>query len=343
MISDSIEGENYVAKNPAWKLKVRPQGMITSSNFQWTETDIPSPGKDQLLVKVQYLSLDPTNRIWMSDMPQYMEPVQVGDVMRGLGIGRVEKSNSPLFKEGDLVSGLLGWQAYSLVAAGQVSKLPDLDVPLDAHMGPIGMTGLTAYFGLLEIGKPKPGETVVVSAAAGAVGSIVGQIAKIKGARVVGIAGSDEKCAWLKNELHFDEVINYKKESIGAGLDRTCPKGIDVYFENVGGETLEEVLKRLNLFSRIPLCGMISSYNDERPTPGPKGFSLILMKRVLVQGFIVFDFAKKIPEATAELAKWMKEGKIKYKSTVVKGLEKAPDALNMLFKGENTGKLFIEV
>lgn len=332
-----------MVKNPAWKLKLRPEGRISSANFSWTETELADPGPDQLLIKVQYLSLDPTNRIWMSDTPQYMEPVRVGDVMRGLGIGRVEKSRSPLFKEGDLVSGLLGWQKYCLAGAREVSKLPDLDVPLDAHMGPLGMTGWTAYFGLLDIGQPKPGETVVVSAAAGAVGSIVGQIAKIKGARVVGIAGAADKCAWLKSELQFDEVINYKEEDVGAGLDRTCPRGIDVYFENVGGETLDAVLKRLNLFARIPLCGLISTYNSEGPVPGPSEFAQILMKRAKIQGFIVSDYSKRVPEAVAELAQWLKAGKIKYRSTVVKGLEKAPDALNMLFKGENTGKLFLEV
>lgn len=332
-----------MVKNPAWKLKTRPQGTISAANFSWSETEVPDPGQDQLLIKVQYLSLDPTNRIWMADIPQYMEPVRVGDVMRGLGIGRVEKSRSPHFKEGDLVSGLLGWQQYCLASAKEVNKLADFDVPLDAHMGPLGMTGCTAYFGLLDIGQPKPGETVVVSAAAGAVGSIVGQIAKIKGARVVGIAGSADKCAWLKNELGFDEVINYKSEPVGAGLDRTCPKGIDVYFENVGGETLDEVMKRLNLFARIPLCGLISGYNSDGPEIGPRHFSQILMKRVKVQGFIVMDFGKRVPAATAELAQWLKEGKIKYRSTIVKGLEKAPDALNMLFKGENTGKLFLEL
>ncbi len=332
-----------MAKNRVFRLKVRPQGEAKASDFELREEPLELLSKDQILVKVKYLSLDPTNRIWMSDMPQYMPPVEVGDVMRGLGIGMVEESQSPNFKKGDLVSGLLGWQEYSKVEAASLSKLPQWDVPLDAHMGPLGMTGWTAYFGLLNIGQPKPGETVVVSAAAGAVGSIVGQIAKIQGCHVIGLAGSDEKCHWLKEELGFDGVINYKKEHLGKALDRLCPKGIDVYFENVGGEVLDMILPRMNLFGRIPLCGLISSYNAEDKVPGPYQFSQILMKRLKVQGFIVFDFAKDIPAATEQLGQWLKDGRIRYKSTIVKGLEKAPEAMNMLFKGENTGKLFIEL
>lgn len=330
-------------QNKAYHLKARPKSTSGHDHFELKIEPVGSPKSGEILVKVLYLSLDPTNRIWMSDMPQYMEPVKVGEVMRGLGIGRVESSQSPAFKAGDLVSGLLGWQEYALVDAKTVSKLPELDIPVEAHMGPVGMTGLTAYFGLLDIGQPKAGETVVVSAAAGAVGSIVGQIAKIKGCRVVGLAGSDDKCQWLTRELGFDVAINYKKEDVGTALDKACPNGIDVYFENVGGQILEEVLKRVNLFARIPLCGLISGYNAEQPVPGPYQFPQLLMKRVKLQGFIVFDFAAQFPEAIKQLAQWVGEGRIKYRSTIVKGLEAAPEALNMLFSGDNTGKLFIEL
>lgn len=330
-------------KNHVFRLKQRPKGAIESSNFSYSSEDIPALKTGEILVEVLYLSLDPTNRIWMSDVPQYMEPVKIGETMRGLGIGVVEDSRSTRFNKGDLVSGLLGWQEYAVLPEAAVGRLPKLDVPVEAFMGPLGMTGQTAYFGLLNIGQPKAGETVVVSAAAGAVGSIVGQIAKIKGCRVVGLAGSDDKCRWLTQELGFDAAINYKSEDLGQGLDKHCPKGIDVYFENVGGETLDEVLKRVNLFARIPLCGLISSYNADHPVPGPYQFAQLLMKRVTLQGFIVSDFAKDFPQATMQLAQWVQEGKIKYRSTILKGLEKAPDALNLLFTGGNTGKLLIDV
>jgi NADPH-dependent curcumin reductase CurA len=329
--------------NNLFRLIKRPQGNSVSDNFAFTQESVVEPEANEVLVRVNYLSLDPTNRIWMSDIPQYMEPVGLGEVMRGIGIGTVQESRSKLFKKGDLVSGLLGWQEFATLPESALSPLPGIDAPMAAHLGPLGMTGLTAYFGLLTIGDPKPGETVVVSAAAGAVGSIVGQIAKIRGCHVVGLAGSAEKCRWLTEELGFDSAINYKTENLGSALDRHCPKGIDVYFENVGGETLDEVLKRVNLFARIPLCGLISGYNTQKPLPGPYQFSQLLMKRVKLQGFIVFDFAKEFDKATKELGRWVQEGRIKYRSTVVKGLEKAPDALNMLFNGDNTGKLYIEV
>jgi hypothetical protein len=292
----------------------------------------------------------------MSDMEQYMPPVEIGEVMRGLIIGVVEESKNPNFKQGDLVSGPLGWQDYALAEGNSgfsLTRLPDpLPCPLTAFMGPLGATGCTAYFGLLDIGQPKEGETVVVSAAAGAVGSIVGQIAKIKGCRVVGITGSDEKCGWLVEELGFDAAINYKTADLESAIAQACPDGIDVYFDNVGGSILDAVLTKINLHARIPLCGLISSiplcglistYNATEPVPGPYNYSQILMKRVRVQGFIILDYIPRWSEAISDLGQWLNQGKIKYALEVVEGLENAPKAILKLFDGNKKGKLVVKV
>ena len=266
--------------NRQFRLASRPVGDIKESDFEYREEPIPSPQEGEVLVRTIYLSLDPTNRIWMSDMEQYMPPVEIGEVMRGLIIGVVEESKNPNFQQGDLVSGPLGWQDYAITEGNSgfsLTGLPDpLPYPLTAFMGPLGATGCTAYFGLLDIGQPKEGETVVVSAAAGAVGSIVGQIAKIKGCRVVGITGSDEKCHWLVEELGFDAAINYKTADLESAIAQACPDGIDVYFDNVGGSILDAVLTKINLHARIPLCGLISTYNATEPVPGPYNYSQIL-------------------------------------------------------------------
>lgn len=324
--------------NRQWVLRKRPVGDIKPGDLDLVETPIPVPGPGQILVRTLYLSLDPTNRIWMSDMEQYMPPVQIGEVMRGGTIGIVEQSNNPDFQKGDLLSGIAGWQEFSLADGGM--KLPP-GVPPTAAMSVLGMTGLTAYFGLLDVGKPRAGETVVVSAAAGAVGSIVGQIAKLKGCRVVGIAGSDEKCRHVVKDFGFDACINYKKENVSAALTRECPNGIDVDFENVGGEILQAVLDHINLRARIALCGMISSYNDTTPKPGPN-ITNILMKRARIEGFIVIDYFPRMGEFLAEMGPWVAQGKIKYDVHVVKGMENALDALNLLFTGGNTGKLLVQ-
>lgn len=332
--------------NRQFRLVNRPIGEINDSNLEFREEAINAPKDGEVLVRNIYLSLDPTNRIWMSDMPQYMPPVELGEVMRGLTIGVVEDSKHPNFKQGDLVSGLLGWQDYAIVGGESInflSKIPaNLPVPISAFLGVLGLTGCTAYFGLLDIGKPQAGETVVVSAAAGAVGSIVGQIAKIKGCRVVGIAGSDEKCNWLK-ELGFDAVINYKTTDINQALEQACPNGIDVYFDNVGGAILDAVLTKINLYARIVICGLISVYNAKEPVPGPYNFGQILMKRAKVQGFIVSDYAQQWAKAVTEIAQWIQEGKIKYAEDIVEGLENAPQTLKKLFDGTNQGKLIIKV
>lgn len=327
-----------------FRLKARPVGRIKTSDFDFVRAAIPEPQAGEALVRVLYLSLDPTNRIWMSDMDQYMPPVAIGEVMRGGGIGVVVKSNSPRYKAGDRVTGLTGWQDYCIAdeGANAMSVIPQgLPVPLTAMMGACGMTGLTAYFGLLELGHPKAGETVVVSAAAGAVGSVVGQIAKIKGAHAVGIAGGTEKCRFLTEELGFDAAIDYKRADWKEKLAAATPAGIDVNFENVGGEIMEAVMARMNLFSRMPLCGMISGYNSGEPMRGD--FSPILMRRIAVRGFIVIDFMAKFAEGTMQLAQWLAEGKIKHRETIVDGLEEAPVAVNKLFDGGNIGKLIVKV
>ena len=326
-----------------WRLRRRPVGDIGPDDLELVTVPKPVPGPGQFLVRTIYLSLDPTNRIWMSDRPQYMPPVAIGDVMRGGVVGVVEQSNHPGFAVGDYVRPVVGgWQEYVVADAAQRLKVDDA-VPLLAHMSAMGMTGATAYFGLLDIGRPQPGETVVISAAAGAVGSIAGQIAKLKGCRAVGLAGSDDKCRWVTGELGFDACINYKTEDVGAALSRECPSGIDVDFENVGGPILDEVLARINLNARVVLCGLISTYNDDGPVPGPYQFSMILMRRALVKGFIVSDYAARFREFYADMGQWLAQGKIRWRTDVVDGIENAATAVNRLFTGANTGKLVVRV
>lgn len=333
--------------NRQFKLKVRPTGRVGDSNFDFVEEKVPQLQKDQALVRNLYLSLDPTNRIWMTDVPQYMPPVGIGEVMRGGGIGQVVESKNSKYKVGDMVSGLVGWQDYLIINGNE--KMPPqvlpkgLPIPLTAMLGPCGTTGLTAYFGLLEIGEPKAGETVVVSAAAGAVGSIVGQIAKIKGCRVVGIAGSDEKCKWLVDELGFDAAVNYKKSDWKEQLNAACPKGIDINFENVGGEIMNYIFSKLNMKARVVLCGLISGYNDGDASKSLVSMTPVLIRRARVEGFIILDYASRFKEGAMQLGQWVFQKKIKYKETIVDGLEKAPEALNQLFDGDNTGKLMIKI
>ena len=332
--------------NRSWRLRQRPEGVIDENDLELVTDEIPEIQEGQVLAKTIYFSLDPTNRIWMSDIDQYMEPVEIGDIMRAGGsLAIVEESKVPHVKAGDIVQGGMhgGWQEYFIIPGEEAAAIPLVEsIPLTALISVLGFTGPTAYFGFLDIGQPKKGETVVVSAAAGAVGSIVCQIAKIKGCRVVGIAGSDEKCNWLKNDLKVDEVINYKKDDILESLKEKCPEGIDIYFENVGGETLDAALTLMNNYGRIPVCGLISMYNDWE-TPGPKMFRNILMKRLTVKGFLVSDYLDRYAESLESLSEWMAEGKIQYKVDIVEGIENAPSAVNKLFTGENTGKLVIKV
>lgn len=331
--------------NRQFLLRERPTGLVQRSNFDFVEVPLPELAEGEALIRTLYLSLDPTNRIWMSDVPQYMPPVALGEVMRGAGIGQVVLTRSRRFAVGDLVTGLVGWQDY--VVAREDAPFPfhhipqGLPLPLSTLMGTLGMTGLTAYFGLLECAPPRPGETVVVSAAAGAVGSIVGQIAKLKGCRAVGLAGSHEKCKLLVDELGYDAAVCYKDADWKQQLSAACPSGIDVNFENVGGELMDAVVDRMNLHGRIALCGLISGYNAGQRSRG--NWDAILMKRITVRGFIITDFLPRFGEAAAALATWLIEGQLKHKETVVEGLEHAPETLNRLFAGQNVGKLMIKV
>jgi NADPH-dependent curcumin reductase len=333
--------------NRQFLLRSRPIGDIKESDFEYRQVPIPTPKDGEVLVRNLYLSLDPTNRIWMSDMVQYMPPVELGSVMRGVAMGVVEESKNPNLQSGDVVTGLLGWQDYALLKNEEVNFVtkinPPLPNPLFAAVGLLGATGITAYFGLLDIGQPKPGETVVVSAATGAVGSVVGQIAAIKGCRVVGITSSDEKCQWLTSKVGFDAAINYKTTDLNSALAQACPNGVDIYFDNVGGSILDTVMSHLNLFARIPLCGLISTYNSTKPVPGPYNFGLILMKRVRVQGFIVSDYRNRWHEAIKDLTTWMESGKIKQEYEIVEGLENAPKSILKLFNANKIGKLIVKV
>ena len=330
--------------NHQWRLAARPVGMIKEADYQWAEEPVPELQDGQVLIRNLYLSLDPANRAWVREEGSYMAPIPLGSVMPGIAVGVVEESRNPNFRAGDNVQGFLGWQEYAVSDGAGLNKLPNNPaIPLTAYLGLFGGIGLTAYFGLLDITDPKPGETLVVSAAAGAVGSIVGQIGKIKGCHVVGIAGSDEKLKWIVDELGYDAAINYKTENIRQGLKRTCSNGIDIYFDNVGGEILDAALAMINLRARISVCGMISQYNATAPVPGPYNLINILARRAKMQGFIVTDYLPRAQEAIPELIKWYLEGKLKYRVDVVEGLKEAPRAVNKLFDGSNQGKLIIKV
>jgi NADPH-dependent curcumin reductase CurA len=337
--------DSRVPHNRQFRLRSRPVGRIAPTDFDFVEEPVPSPGPGQAVARVLYLSLDPTNRIWMSDIEQYMPPVAIGEVMRGGGLAQVVASNHEGYQVGDLVSGLTGWQDYVVIdpaAGSSLAVVPrGLPVPLPALLGALGATGLTAYFGLLEVGRPKPGETVVVSAAAGAVGSVVGQLAKIQGCRAVGIAGGAAKCGWITEQLGFDAAVDYKASDWREQLTRATPDGVDVSFENVGGEIMEAVIARMNLGGRVALCGMISGYNAGEPMRGP--YDAILMKRLRVEGFIILDYLSRFAEGAMQLAQWMVEGKLVHRDTIVDGLEQAPTAVNLLFDGGNFGKLLVKV
>ena len=330
--------------NRQWRIAARPEGRIKDSDFVWAEEPTRSLTEGEIRVRTVYLSLDPTNRVWMEPADSYLPALPLGAVMRGISIGVVEESCAPSFEPGDIVQGLGGWQEVYSGAADGWTKLPHIPgLPLAAFFGAMGHIGFTAYFGITDIGQPKPGETLVVSAAAGAVGSLAGQMGKIAGCRVVGIAGSDEKCDWITRELGFDEAINYRKEKVADGLTRTCPNGIDIDFENVGGEIMDAVLGRINPGARIALCGLISQYNAGAPVPGPYNFNNLLLRRGRLQGFLVLDFAGRFSEAAAKIVPWLLSGRLKYHIDMVEGLRNAPTALNKLFDGTNRGKLLVQV
>jgi NADPH-dependent curcumin reductase len=331
--------------NRQFKLAARPTGLITPEVLQLSESPVPAVEENQALARVKYLSIDPTMRVWMADIPQYMPPVQLDEVMRAFGLAEIVESRHPNYKKGDKVMGLTGLQEYVLITGKETrafQKLPSIPFLSDANfLGTIGLNGLTAYFGMLEVGKPQSGETLVVSAAAGATGSIAGQIGKIHGCRVIGIAGTDEKCKWIKDDLGFDAAINYKHPDWKEQLAAATPNGIDIDFENVGGEIMQAVLNRMNLHGRVVLCGLISGYTREDPALA--SFAQVLIKRLRVEGFLILDYVAKYMEAGQKLGMWKMTGKIKDRQMVLKGLEKAPEAINMLFEGSNIGKLLIEV
>jgi NADPH-dependent curcumin reductase len=330
--------------NRIWRLRKRPVGEITDDVLRFEEESIPEPSESEFLFRLNYLSLDPTNRVWMSEMFQYLPPVDLNAPMRGIVCGTVVTSHHPDYAEGALVSGLGVWADYQIGTPQTVKPMGNTGpVSVIEAFSTFAVVGPTAYFGLLDIGQPKAGETVVVSAAAGAVGSIVGQIAKIKGCRVVGLAGTADKCTWITDDLGFDAAINYRTEDVPKALAAACPYGIDVYFDNVGGEILDACLTLMNLNGRIPACGLIAQYNATAPVPGPYNYARILMQRLRVEGFIVLDFAARYPEAIAALGQWMAEGKIKVRTEIVDGLEHALHTLKKLYTGANTGKLMIRV
>ena len=327
-------------------LAARPEGLPRETDFAVVSREIPVPAPGEVLVRSIYLSLDPAMRGWMDDRRSYLPPIALGEVMRGLAVGEVMRSEHPDFTPGQRVSALVGWQEYAALPAKELTQIPD-GIPLPLALGPLGMTGMTAYFGLLDVAKPKAGETVLVSGAAGAVGSLVGQIARIHGCRVVGIAGSDTKCNWLRDDLGFDAAVNYKSfkdpKDLYDALRQACPKGVDVYFDNVGGPLLDMALGMLNQRARITICGAISGYNATEPVPGPANYLSLLINRAKMQGFIVFDYASRYGEAASAISGWLEEGKIKARYDIVEGLENAPAALLRLFSGENQGKLMVRV
>ncbi len=322
----------------------RPKGMPTDEHFAIVETPVPQPKEGEVLVQTLYLSVDPYMRGRMSDRKSYVPPYELNGVVGGGAVGRVLQSKSPSYREGDIVLGNYGWQRYAVVPAAQLQKVNPELAPITTALGVLGMPGLTAYFGLLDIGQPKKGETVVVSGAAGAVGMTVGQIAKIKGCRVVGIAGSDEKTAYLVQELGFDAAINYKTTAdLREALKAACPNGVDIYFDNVGGTISDAVMTLLNFQARIPLCGQIALYNLEKPDVGPRMQTQLLITSSLMKGFIVRDYASRFEEGVSQLAQWVREGRLKYKENIVEGFENTIKAFLGLFTGENLGKQLVKV
>lgn len=332
-----------IKKNREIILASRPSGMASLANFKMIEKTLPQISNGEVLIRTTYLTVDPYMRGRMSEGPSYIEPFQINHPITGGIVGEVIESENSAFKKGDTVLGFLNWAEYNISDGKNLQKLnPDL-APVSTALGVLGMPGMTAYFGLLDIGKPKQGETVVVSGAAGAVGSLVGQIAKIKGCRVVGIAGGDAKIQYLTKELGFDAAVNYKSSHLKEDLKKACPKGVDVYFDNVGGDVSDAVLNLINKKARIIICGLISMYNLDKMDVGPRNTGIILSKSALMQGFIITDHADRYPEGIAQMSKWIKEGTIKYRESVIEGLENAPKAFLGLFKGENIGKQIVKI
>lgn len=330
-------------ENRQWLIAERPKGRpLQDSDFTLQTVPLRQPGEGEVLLRTLYLSFDPAQKGWMENIGGYVAPTNIGDVMRGYGLAQVIASNAPRFAPGDMVAGLIGWQEYPTMAASELEKLEN-DGMLTAHASVLGITGLTAYFGLFEIGQPRAGDTLVVSGAAGATGSVVGQLGKIAGCRVIGIAGGAEKCAWLVNDCGFDAAIDYKNEQVAQRLKELCPEGINVFYDNVGGKILNAGLAELALGARVVICGGISRYELGQMPAGPENYFNLIFKRASMRGFIVLDFAGQYPAARKRLKKWIKSGELAYKEDIQEGFEKAPRTLMRLFTGQNFGKQMLKV
>jgi NADPH-dependent curcumin reductase len=328
--------------NAQCRLAARPVGLPQSSDWSYVEEPAPEPDDGTFRVQVEYLSLDPAMRAWMNPGRSYVPPVEIGEVMRAAGIGRVIDSRHPDYEVGEHVYGVFGVQRYAISDGSGVTRVDTSLAPAPVHLGVLGISGLTAYFGLLDIGRPEPGQTVVVSGAAGSVGSIVGQIARIQGCRAIGIAGGPDKCRWLVEELGFDDAIDYKAGDLRAALKAKVPDGVDVFFDNVGGEVLDEVLRRLARGARVVISGAVSQYNATEAPRGPANYMQLLVTRSSMTGFVIFDYAKRFGEGAAQLAQWLQSGELRSREDVVHGdIDQFPDVLLRLFRGENTGKLVL--
>ena len=332
-------------KNRKWTLTSRPFGMVGEHNFSFQEEEVRDIGEGEFLIKNLYLSFDPAQRGWMEDRESYVPPVGIGEVMRAGSVGQVIESNNPNFKVGDKVQGTFGWQEYAISDGKGILNatiIPE-GSSLTAPLSVFGITGLTAYFGLLDVGQIKEGETVLVSGAAGSTGSIAAQIAKLKGCRVIGVAGGTEKCRWLTEVAKIDAAIDYKAANLAEVIPELIPEGIDVIFDNVGGEFLDTALLNINQSARIAVCGAISGYNNETPSPGPSNYTSLIIQRARMEGFIVLDYMSKFPEAIGELMQWVQEGKIVYQEDIQEGIENAPDTLLRLYTGKNQGKQLLKI
>jgi NADPH-dependent curcumin reductase CurA len=330
--------------NRQWLLARRPHGMVSPSDFDFVETPVPDLAEGDYLVRNLYISFDPTMRGWMEDRESYMPPVAIGEVMRCSTVSQVVESKNSAYAPGDILTGLFGMQEWAVGGQGFMQGTPVAEgTPLTWPLGVTGLTGMTAYFGLLELGKPQPGETVLVSGAAGATGSVAAQIAKLKGCRVVGIAGGPEKCAWLVEKAGLDAAIDYKSENVVERIRALCPDGVDVYFDNVAGPILDAALANLALRARVVMCGGISGYNEEKPPAGPRNLMNVVIQRARMEGFIIIDYVPRFPEAAKELGQWVREGKIVHQEDVQEGIENAPETFLRLFRGQNLGKQLLKL
>ncbi|MDP6377422.1 MAG: NADP-dependent oxidoreductase [Pseudomonadales bacterium] len=334
--------------NGQWRLKSRPRGMVTENDFEYVQEPVPELKAGEFLIRNLYLAFEPAMRGWLNDVKSYVPPVQLGEVMRASTVGQVIESNNLDFVEGEFVSGMLGWQEFAVSDAapgvmGRIGKVPEGVDPV-LTLSALGGTGLTAYFGMLDIGRPEEGDVVVVSGAAGATGSVAGQIARIKGAsKVIGIAGGERKCNWLVDDLGFDAAIDYKAQNVNARVREECPKGIDVFFDNVGGDILDDALLNMAQNGRIVLCGAISSYNEEELPPGPKNYMQLVIRRCTMQGFILIDYFDQAAPAVAELSQWIAQGRLKHAEDVQEGFENTPKTFLRLFEGRNLGKQLLKI